>query len=172
MTWLADLNPSHRRSAGGDAHARPAEPTGVAPNIVMIVLDDLGFADLGCYGSQILTPNVDGLAMRGLRYNTFHVTAECSPTRACLLTERNHHRVGTGSLPDFPQRYPGYDGRIPRSAATLARVLRDAGYNTFAVGKWHLGPGFARGPAGPFDHWPLGQGFERFYGFLPATTNQ
>lgn len=143
-----------------------------APNVVMVVLDDLGFADLGCFGSGAVTPNVDGLAERGLRYNNFHVTAICSASRACLLTGRNHHAVGMGFLTHFSLGFPGYTARIPRSAGTLPRHLRDAGYSTFAVGKWHLTPSGETGPAGPFDRWPLGMGFERYYGFLGGATNQ
>jgi arylsulfatase len=159
------------------ASSRPGEyplpkPRGGAPNVVLIVLDDMGFAQLGCFGSGIDTPNVDRLAANGLRYNRFHVTAICSPTRACLLTGRNHHNVGVGFLVDLPMSYPGYTGRVPKSAVPLPRVLRDAGYNTFAVGKWHLVPGGERSDAGPFDRWPLGFGFERYYGFLNGDTNQ
>ena len=143
-----------------------------APNVVMIVLDDLGFADLGCYGSEIATPHIDGLAADGLRYNGFHVTALCSSTRSCLLTGRNHHAVGMGLLPELALGFPGYNGRIPKSAATLARVLRDSGYSTHAVGKWHLTPWFEQSAAGPFDRWPLGMGFERFYGFVGGVTSQ
>ncbi len=136
-----------------------------------MVLDDLGFAQLGCFGSDIATPRIDALAANGLRYNRFHVTALCSPTRACLLTGRNHHSVGVGFLPDMPLAHPGYSGRVPDSAAPLPRILRDAGYNTFCVGKWHLTPGGERGSAGPFDRWPLGFGFERYYGFLHGDAN-
>jgi arylsulfatase len=137
----------------------------------MVVLDDLGFAQLGCFGSDVATPTIDALAAGGLRYNRFHVTALCSPTRACLLTGRNHHAVGVGFLPDMPIAHPGYRGRVPDSAAPLPRLLRDAGYNTYAVGKWHLTPGGERGAAGPFDRWPLGFGFERYYGFLHGDAN-
>ena len=136
------------------------------------MLDDLGFAQLGCYGSDIATPAIDGLAAGGLRYRRFHVTAMCSPTRACLLTGRNQHRVGMGFVADLPIGFPGYDGRIPRTAAGMPRLLRDAGYNTFAVGKWHLAPRWEQSASGPFDHWPLGLGFERYYGFLNGDTNQ
>jgi len=147
--------------------------TATRPNVVLMVLDDLGFADFGCYGSEIATPSVDRLAAEGLRYNTFHVTPLCSPTRACLMTGRNHHKVGMGYLStDYPSGGPGYIGRIPRSAGTVARVLRDVGYSTFAVGKWHLTPREDVNPAGPFDRWPLGMGFERFYGFLRGLTDQ
>src|ERR1700704_1924773 len=149
-----------------------AKPPAGAPNVVMIVLDDLGFAQLGCFGSSIATPAVDALAANGLRYNRFHVTALCSPTRACLLTGRNHHAVGMGFLTDIPTGFPGYDGRIPKSAGTLARILRDTGYSTLAVGKWHLAPRWEQSASGPFERWPLGLGFERHYGFLGGDTNQ
>jgi arylsulfatase len=150
-------------------HRRP--PAG-APNVVLIVLDDLGFAQLGCFGSDIETPAIDGVAAGGLRFNRFHVTALCSPTRACLLTGRNHHAVGMGFLTDIPIGLPGYNARIPRSAGTLPRILRDAGYSTYAVGKWHLAPRWEQSASGPFERWPLGLGFERYYGFLNGDTNQ
>ena len=150
---------------------RPTPPAG-APNVVVIVLDDLGFGQLGCFGSDLSTPHIDDLADRGLRYHRFHVTALCSPTRAALLTGRNHHSVGMGFLTDVPIGFPGYDGRIPKSAATLPRILRDNGYATFAVGKWHLAPRWEQSAAGPFGQWPLGLGFERFYGFLGGDANQ
>jgi arylsulfatase A-like enzyme len=147
-------------------------PHADAPNVVLVVLDDLGFAQLGCFGSDVATPAIDGIAAGGLRMNRFHVTSLCSPTRACLLTGRNHHAVGMGFLTDVPIGLPGYDARIPRSAGTLPRLLRDAGYSTFAVGKWHLAPRWEQSASGPFDRWPLGLGFERYYGFLNGDTNQ
>lgn len=150
-------------------HETPFRPN--APNVVVVVLDDTGFAQLGCYGSDISTPSIDELADRGVRLSNFHTTAVCSPTRACLLTGRNHHRVGVGMLPDLPMNFPGYTGRIPSSAGTLAEVLRDVGYATFAVGKWHLTPRDQRSPSGPFDNWPLGKGFEHYYGFLGGDAN-
>ena len=142
-----------------------------APNVVMIVLDDLGYAQLGCYGSDIQTPAIDRLARNGLRYNRFHVTGLCSPTRACLLTGHNHHSVGMGFLADIPTAHPGYTGKIPASTPTLPRVLRDSGWSTMAVGKWHLAPRGERTSAGPFTRWPLGLGFERYYGFLLGDAN-
>ena len=154
------------------AFAPVPRPAAGAPNVLVVVLDDLGFAQLGCYGSDIATPAIDGLAAGGLRYRRFHVTAMCSPTRACLLTGRNQHRVGMGFVADLPIGFPGYDGRIPRTAAGMPRLLRDAGYNTFAVGKWHLAPRWEQSASGPFDRWPLGLGFERYYGFLNGDTNQ
>jgi len=142
-----------------------------APNVVVVVLDDTGFAQLGCYGSDIATPTIDALAARGVRLTNFHTTAVCSPTRACLLTGRNHHRVGVGMLPDLPMNFPGYTGRIPDEAGTLAQILLTEGYATFAVGKWHLTPRDQRSPSGPFENWPLGKGFEHFYGFLGGDAN-
>lgn len=141
------------------------------PNVIVVLLDDVGFGQLGAFGSDIATPNIDRLAAQGLRYNRFHVTAICSPTRASLLTGRNHHAVGMGFLCDLPTTHPGYTARIPASAATVARVLRDAGWNTMAVGKWHLTPRDERSAAGPFDSWPQRQGFERYYGFLHGDAN-
>ena len=148
------------------------KPSAGAPNVVVIVLDDIGFAQLGCFGSAIATPNIDRLAAGGLRYNRFHVTSICSSTRAALLTGRNHHAVGMGMTMETPLGFPGYTGRMPKSAALLPRILRDAGYSTMAVGKWHLCPRGEYSAAGPMDRWPLGQGFERYYGFLSAETSQ
>ncbi|MEZ0357474.1 arylsulfatase [Mycobacterium sp. SA01] len=145
--------------------------TQTGPNVVMIVLDDLGYAQLGCYGSNIQTPAIDRLARKGLRYNRFHVTGLCSPTRAALLTGRNHHSVGMGFLADIPTAHPGYTGKIPPSVRTLPRLLRDSGWSTMAVGKWHLAPRGERIGAGPFTRWPLGLGFERYYGFLLGDAN-
>ncbi len=142
-----------------------------APNVVVILLDDLGFGQIGCYGSDIATPNIDRLASDGLRFNRFHVTALCSPTRAALLTGRNHHAVGMGFLSDIPTSEPGYTASIPPTAAALPRILRDAGWSTMAVGKWHLTPPGERSSAGPFDRWPLGLGFEKYYGFLRGDSN-
>src|SRR5262245_16175917 len=110
-----------------------------SPNVVFIVFDDLGFGDFGSFGAEISTPNIDRLAAGGLRYNNFHVTPVGSPSRGCMLTGRNHHRIGMGfTAGENPPDHPAYCARIPRSAGTLPRVLRDAGYGTFAVGKWHL----------------------------------
>jgi arylsulfatase A-like enzyme len=164
------IGPTIRQST--PAFAPLPRPASGAPNVLVVVLDDLGFAQLGCYGGDIATPAIDALAAGGLRYRRFHVTAMCSPTRACLLTGRNQHRVGMGFVADLPIGFPGYDGRVPRSAAGLPRLLRDAGYSTFAVGKWHLAPRWEQSASGPFDRWPLGLGFERYYGFLNGDTNQ
>lgn len=145
---------------------------GRRPNVVVIVLDDVGFAQLGCYGSSIATPRMDALADAGLRYTNFHVTALCSPTRASLLTGRNHHSVGMGFLAAFDTGFPNYRGAITPHAATLAELLRDAGYGTYASGKWHLTPPTQMSPAGPFDQWPTQRGFDRYYGFLLGEDDQ
>ncbi|MEM7139812.1 MAG: arylsulfatase [Actinomycetota bacterium] len=143
-----------------------------APNVILIMLDDCGFAQLGCYGGPVETPNIDRLAQRGLRYTNFHTTAVCSPTRACALTGRNHHRVGMGMLPDIPLPFTAYSGVIPPEAATMPAILREEGWVTWAIGKWHLSPRDQRGPAGPFHTWPTGQGFDRYYGFLGGEDSQ
>ncbi|MDA3001058.1 MAG: arylsulfatase, partial [Actinomycetota bacterium] len=143
-----------------------------APNVVVILLDDLGFSHLGCFGSTIDTPNIDRLAKGGLRYTNFHVTPLCSPTRAALLTGRNHHAVGMRSVSNMNSGFPHMRGRISPQAATIAEMLRDEGYATFALGKWHLCPMTDCSQAGPFDQWPLQRGFDRFYGFLDGETDQ
>lgn len=141
-------------------------------NVVMILLDDVGFGQVGCYGSDIRTPQIDALAGDGLRYTNFHVTPMCSPTRASLLTGRNHHSVGVGYLADFDTGYPGYRGRVTSHAATLAEMLGTAGYGCYAAGKWHLAPPDSLTAAGPFTHWPTGRGFDRWYGFLWGEDDQ
>src|SRR5215470_2385793 len=143
-----------------------------APNVVLVVLDDVGFAQLGCYGSDVATPSFDRLAASGLRYRSFHTTAMCSPTRACLLTGRNHHTCAMGGITDMAMGFPGFNGRIPRSCGFISEVLRRHGWATLAVGKWHLAPADEIHAAASRERWPLGQGFERFYGFLGGETNQ
>ena len=138
----------------------------------MVLFDDVGFSDFGCYGSPIKTPTIDKLASEGLRYSGFHTTAMCSTTRAALLTGRNHHSVGVGCLANFDSGYPGYRGKIAREAGTLAEMLRAHAYRNYMVGKWHVTPLTESGATGPFDGWPLGRGFDRFYGFLDAETDQ
>ncbi len=151
----------------------PERPdAGGLPNVVYIVLDDVGFAQFGCYGSSIETPNMDRLAANGLRYTNYHTTTLCSPSRACLLTGRNHHTVGMRSVSNWARAYPNGRGAITNRAATIPQLLRDRGFSTFAVGKWHLAPMSETSAAGPFDHWPLQKGFERYYGFLDALTDQ
>ena len=149
----------------------PTAPPG-APNIVYLVFDDTGFSDFGCYGSEVDTPNLNALASRGLRYTNFHTTALCSPTRAALLTGRNHHSVGMGQLSNYDYGFPGLRGRISKTAGTVAEMLKPHGYNTYALGKWHLTPMAHTGPAGPYEQWPTQRGFDLFYGFLDGMTNQ
>lgn len=143
-----------------------------APNVVLVLLDDTGFAQLGCFGSDMATPHIDRLAAEGLRYTNFHVTPLCSPTRAALLTGRDHHTVGMRSVSNFSSGYPHMRGHVSHHAATTAEVLRDEGYATFCVGKWHLCPMEDASAAGPFEHWPLQRGFDRFYGFMEGETDQ
>lgn len=143
-----------------------------SPNVLFIVLDDTGYGHLGCYGSPIKTPNIDKLAAKGLLYNNMHTTALCSPTRSCILTGRNHHSNHVGCLTNGSTGYPGYDGYMPFENGTMAEILKENGYNTYCVGKWHLAPEETLSAAGPYDRWPLGRGFERFYGFLGGDTHQ
>jgi arylsulfatase A-like enzyme len=150
---------------------QPAPPPG-APNVVLIVLDDVGYAQLGCYGSDIETPFLDGLAARGIRLANFHTTSLCSPTRVCLLTGRNHHRSGMGRVADLAIGYPGYWGKPPRENGYLSEMLRAAGYATYAVGKWHLSPEDETSMAASRATWPLARGFDRWYGFHGGETHQ
>src|SRR5580704_3557363 len=149
----------------------PVPPAG-APNVMLVVLDDVGFAQLGCYGSDISTPTIDALAAGGLRFTNFHTTALCSPTRACLLTGRNHHRNGLGRVADLAVGYPGYNGEIPKENGFLSEILRQRGYATYAVGKWHLTPDDETSMAAPRHSWPLARGFDRWYGFHGGETHQ
>jgi arylsulfatase A-like enzyme len=143
-----------------------------APNVLFIVLDDLGFGQLGCYGAPINTPNLDQLAGAGLRYNNFHTTALCSPTRACIITGRNHHSNGMACITEGATGYPGSNGMIQFENGFISEILLQNGYNTYAVGKWHLTMGHESSASGPYDRWPLGRGFQRFYGFLGGDTHQ
>ena len=149
----------------------PRPPEG-APNVLVIVLDDVGYAQLGCFGSDLDTPTFDRLAAGGLRYANFHTTALCSPTRACVLTGRNHHRVGMGRIVDLATGFPGYDARIPASCAMAPAMLTPHGYAAWAVGKWHLTPEDEEHLGATRARWPLGKGFERWYGFFPGETHQ
>ena len=149
--------------------ARPPEG---APNVALIVLDDVGYAQLGCYGSDIETPTLDRLAAGGVRLANFHTTALCSPTRSCLLTGRNHHANGMGRVADLAMGFPGYCGRIPRENGFLSEVLGDRGYAPYAVGKWHLTPDDEVHMAASRHSWPLGRGFQRWYGFHGGETHQ
>lgn len=153
------------------SYFEPVKAPDRAPNIVVIVLDDVGFSDLGCYGGEIRTPNFDALAGQGLRYSNFRTCAMCSPTRAALLTGLNHHSAGMGWLADIDSGYPGYRGDLTREVATLPEVLRDAGWSTFLSGKWHVNNSSSNGPNGPYHNWPTSRGFERAYWFQGHSTD-
>ena len=150
----------------------PVKPPAGAPNVVFLVLDDVGFAQLGCFGSDIATPTFDALAAGGLRYTNFHTTALCSPTRSCLLTGRNHHSNGMGRVIELSTGFPGYDARLPAANGMLPEMLLPHGYATYAVGKWHLTPEDECHAAAPRHRWPLARGFETFYGFMSGETHQ
>ena len=152
--------------------APDVHPGDDAPNVVLVLLDDTGFAQFGCYGSDIDTPHVDALAANGLQFTNFHVTPLCSPTRASLLTGRSHHSVGMRAVSNFQTGFPHQLGHISNHAATIAEVLGEEGYATFCTGKWHLAPTEQISAAGPFKQWPLARGFDRFYGFLEGETDQ
>jgi arylsulfatase len=153
----------------------PAEPKRLpadAPNILIVLIDDVGFGVAETFGGEVRTPTLSKLANEGLRYNAFHTTAICSPTRAALLTGRNHTRVGSGTIAERAVAFDGYTGIIPKSAATIAEVLKHYGYHTSAFGKWHNTPATETTAIGPKDRWPNGYGFEYFYGFLAGETSQ
>ena len=150
----------------------PLHPGEKAPNVVVILLDDTGFSQLGCYGSSIETNNIDALADGGLQFTNFHVTPLCSPTRASLLTGRSQHAVGMRAVSNFRTGFPNMLGHITNQAATISEILNSQGYATFCIGKWHLAPMEDCSAAGPFTQWPLGRGFDRFYGFLEGETDQ
>jgi arylsulfatase A-like enzyme len=159
------------------ADSSPAwpEPTRApegAPNVLFFILDDVGYGQLSTFGGLVETPNIDRVAAMGLRYANMHTTALCSPTRSCVLTGRNHHSNGVASIMETATGYPGYDARMPFENGMLSEILRQHGWNTFCVGKWHLSPSEENTAAGPFHRWPVGRGFERFYGFLGGETNQ
>lgn len=151
-------------------YAAPTAPAG-APNIIVLLMDDVGYSDLGCFGGEIRTPAMDSLAEQGLRYANFRTCAMCSPTRAALLTGLNHHSAGMGWLADVDAGYPGYRGDLTRDAATLAEVLRDAGWSTFLSGKWHVNNVATNGANGPYENWPTHRGFERAYWFQGHSTD-
>jgi len=144
----------------------------VAPNVLVILIDDAGFAASSAFGGLAKTPEIEALAAQGVRYNRFHTTGICSPTRAALLTGRNQHQVGFGNLTNVAAGFPAYNGVWKKETATLARILQLNGYSTAAFGKWHNTPAWEVSAAGPFDHWPTGLGFDHFYGFLEGDDNQ
>ena len=140
--------------------------------MLIILLDDVGFGQASTFGGEMNTPTLSRLANQGISYNTFHTTAICSPTRAALLTGRNHQRVGNGTIAERAVDWDGYTGVIPKTSATMAEVLRHYGYKTAAFGKWHNTPADQTTAMGPFDRWPTGHGFDYFYGFLAGETSQ
>src|SRR6266545_146894 len=149
----------------------PKAPDG-APNVLVVLIDDAGFGNPDTFGGPISTPALTRVQQMGLTYNRFHVTAVCSPTRAALLTGRNHHRVGFGSIAEYPGPFPGYTAARPRSCTALPRILKENGYVTGGFGKWHLTPDNVQGTAGPFDHWPQAWGFDHWWGFLSGAAGQ
>ena len=149
----------------------PKAPPGAA-SVVYIVLDDVGFSAMSCYGGPIETPNIDRIAQRGVRYTQFHTTALCSPTRSCLMTGRNHTTNGMATITEAASGFPSSNGHIPFECGTIAEVLEESGWNTYMVGKWHLTAEDEMNMASRKAQWPVGRGFERFYGFLGAETNQ
>lgn len=153
-------------------YPQPVTPPEGSPNILVILIDDLGFGQPGTFGGPVPTPAMDQLAAEGLRYTRFHTTAICSPTRAALLTGRNHHQSGFGTITELSTGYPGYNSIWPRSTATIAEILKYHGYSTAAFGKWHNTPDWETSPVGPFDHWPTSLGFEYWYGFQGGETSQ
>lgn len=159
------------RHSDPDFRMDPKAPAD-APNIIVILADDLGYSDISPYGSEIRTPNIQQLADAGLRYNRFTVTAMCSPTRASLLTGLNHHSAGVGWVAEWDYGFPGYRGEIAPNIVTLPQILQQHGYATYAAGKWHLTNGEHRSRIGPFDSWPTQKGFDRYWGFMEGETDQ
>lgn len=160
------------RDAGTAPTIEPLRPPKAAPNVVIILIDDMGFGAPSPFGGPCEMPNAQRLADGGLRFTRFHTTALCSPTRAALLAGRNHHSVGMGALTEIATAWPGYTSMRPATAAPIAEVLRLNGYNTACFGKWHQTPVWETSATGPFDRWPTGEGFERFFGFLGGETDQ
>ena len=154
------------------AWPEPPRPSEGAPNVLFWVLDDVGYGQLSPFGGLVETPVLDSLAANGLRYTNMHTAALCSPSRGCILTGRNHHALGLASIGEMSTGYPGYNGILPFDKGMLSEMLLPQGYNTFCLGKWHLAPPEHLTPAGPYDRWPLGRGFERYYGFLGGETSQ
>lgn len=169
--WYPPITTLDARDATPPPMFRVAAPKG-APNVVIILLDDLGFGGTSAFGSVIETPNFDKLARAGLRYNQFHTTALCSPTRQALKTGRNHHSCNQAKITEVATSFPGATGELPNDVAPLSQMLRMNGYSTGAFGKWHETAVWEISPSGPLDRWPILQGFDKFYGFLGGETNQ
>ena len=178
MSNLPRSTPPFEGTIGSTFASSTAAPMNVvtppagAPNIIVILLDDVGFGTCSTFGGPVPTPALDRVARQGLRYNQFHTTALCSPTRASLMTGRNHHTVHMGRIPEGANVFPGYDSIIPKEAGTIAQILNMNGFSTAAFGKWHLTPSWEQTPTGPFDRWPSGLGFDSFYGILSAEASQ
>ena len=143
-----------------------------APNVLLVMTDDAGFGNPSTFGGPISTPTLDRLAAGGLKYNRFHTTALCSPTRAALMTGRNHHAVGFGMVGEFAGPFPGYSAMLPKDCEPFVKTLQGNGYSTACFGKWHLTPDHMQGTAGPFDRWPNAVGFDYFWGFLGGESGQ
>ena len=143
-----------------------------APNVVIVLIDDIGFGHSAAFGGPCQMPTVDKLASNGLKYNRFHTTALCSPTRVAILTGRNHHVNNAGAIMEIATAFPGNTGVRPNSVAPLAQMLRLNGYSTAAFGKYHETPPWEVSTSGPYDRWPTGSGFDKFYGFIGGETNQ
>src|SRR6187455_2551521 len=151
---------------------RMLRPPAAAPNVLVVLLDDVGFGASSAFGGPCQTPTAERLAAAGLKYNRFHTTALCSPTRAAMLSGRNHHAVGMGGITEIATSAPGYNSLRPNTCAPLAEILKLNGYATAQFGKCHEVPVFESSPIGPFNRWPTGSGFEHFYGFIGGETNQ
>ena len=166
------INIDIRDSAPDWAPFEPPKAPDGAPNVVYIVLDDVGFSAMNSYGGPIETPNIDRIAADGIRYTQWHTTALCSPTRSCLLTGRNHTRNSMACITEAAVGFPNASGTIPPENGMLPEILAERGWNTYMVGKWHLCPTVEMNVASTRRNWPSGRGFERWYGFLGAETNQ
>jgi arylsulfatase A-like enzyme len=171
--WKGKIAHSEKESVPFKIDFVKKAPQG-SPNVVIILLDDVGFGAISTFGGLINTPNIDALASNGLRYTNFHTAGICSPTRAALLTGRNHHYVGMGLFPHYQMSgdYPGYHAHIQPENGTIAEVLRENGYSTYQLGKWHLTPDEEATDLGPFNRWPSGKGFDHNFGFLGGATDQ
>ena len=170
---MAGFNGKIGRTFAESVEDWPKEPvyTGKEPNVLLILLDDTGFAQLGSFGGAIETPNIDALSESGLRYSNFYTTALCSPSRAAIMAGRNHHSIGLGSHALTAMGFPGYAGRVPMSSQEVARVVRDEGWTTYAIGKWDHTPLFQVHQVGPFTYWPTNDGFDHTYNFMAADIN-
>lgn len=164
--------PVDARNAVRPDPAEPLRPPDGAPNVLMILVDDMGFGASSAFGGPCEMPTAERLGDEGVRFTRFHTTALCSPTRQALLTGRNHHSVNMGSIAETATSMPGYTGVLPNDCVTIGQILRANGYSTAAYGKWHQTPPWETSPSGPFDRWPTSEGFDEFYGFIGGDTHQ